>query len=127
MSKSSTQFTFLRSIPTYSASNASCRPRPPRPEPVPETQKVLFPDLVENPPYRVLDHFVFQRRNSQWPLPPIAFRYPSSPRRLRSIGPALDSPVQAAQSRLQISSIFLPRYPVYSRRSLFLQAVVIIP
>ncbi len=99
----------------------------PRPEPVRETQKVLFPDLVEYRPYRVLHHFVFQRRDSQWPLPPIAFRDPSSPRRSRSIRPTMDSPVQSAQSRLQALSIFLPRYPVHSRRSLFLQTVITIP
>src|SRR5258707_2859379 len=94
----------------------------PRPEPVRETQKVLFPDLVENCPYRVLDHFVFQRRDSQWSFPSIAFRYPVSPRRLRSIGPTMDSSMQVAQSRLQTLSIFLPPHPVYSRRSPFLQA-----
>src|ERR1019366_3062610 len=32
-----------------------------RPEPVPKTQKVLFPDLVENCPYRTLGDLVFQR------------------------------------------------------------------
>src|SRR5215471_7877616 len=46
----------------------------PRPKTIRKTQEVLLPDLVENRPYRVLDHFVFQRRDSQWSLPPIAFR-----------------------------------------------------
>src|SRR6266540_243555 len=77
----------------------------PRPESVRETQRVLFPDLVENPPYRVLYYFVFQRRDSQWSLPPIAFRDPSSPRRSRLIGPSMDAPVQVADSRLQAFSI----------------------
>ena len=99
----------------------------PWPESVRKAQKVLFPDLVENRPYRVLDDFVFQRRDSQWSLPSIGFRDPDSPRRLRSICPAMDSPVQVAQSRLQVFSIFFPRHSVHSRRSLFLQAVVTIP
>ena len=33
---------------------------------------------VENCPYRVLDDFVLQRRDSQWSLPSIAFRDPDS-------------------------------------------------
>src|ERR1039457_4701021 len=65
MSKSSTQFTFFCVIPTYSASTAPRNQRGPllaalRPEPVRKTQKVLFPDLVENCPYRSLGDFVFQ-------------------------------------------------------------------
>src|SRR6266508_728081 len=99
----------------------------PRPESVREAQKVLFPDLVENPPYRVLHYFVFQRRDSQWSLPPIAFRDPDSPRRSRLIGPSMDAPVQVADSRLQAFSILPPRHPVHSRRSLLLQTVVTIP
>jgi hypothetical protein len=51
----------------------------PRPEPVRKALEVLFPDLVENRPYRVLYDFVFQRRDSQWSLPSIAFRDPDSP------------------------------------------------
>src|SRR6266567_5327492 len=98
-----------------------------RPESVRETQKVLFPDLVENPPYRVLHYFVFQRRDSQWSLPPIAFRDPSSPRRLPLIGPSMDTPVQVANSPLQAFSIHSPRHSVHSRRSLLLQTVVTIP
>ena len=50
----------------------------PRPKTIRKTQKVLLPNLIEDRPYRVLDHFVFQRRDSQWSLPPIAFRNPDS-------------------------------------------------
>jgi hypothetical protein len=45
----------------------------PRPETIRKAQEVLLPDLVEYRPYRVLYDFVFQRRDSQWSLPPIAF------------------------------------------------------
>ena len=45
----------------------------PRPEPVRKIQKVLFPDLVENLHHRGLGDFVFRGRDSQWPLPTIAF------------------------------------------------------
>jgi hypothetical protein len=68
----------------------------PWPESVRVAQKVLFPDLVEHLPYRVLHHFVFQRRDPQWSLPPIGFRDPDSPRRLRLICPSMEPPVQVA-------------------------------
>src|ERR1019366_2236925 len=94
---------------------------------VAEAQKVLFPDLVENCSYRVLDDRVLQRRNPQWSFPSIGFRYPDSSRRLRMIRPAMDSPMQVAQARLQVLSIFLPRHPIHSRRRLSFQAVVALP
>src|SRR6266436_6488961 len=90
-------------------------------------KKVLFPDLVENPPYRVLNDFVLQRRDPQWPLSPIGFRYPDSPRRLRFIRPTMDSPVQVAYASLQVFSILSPCDAVHSRRRLFLQAAITIP
>src|ERR1039457_5090052 len=95
-----------------------------RPEPVRKTQKVLFPNLVENCPYRSLGNLVFQRRDSQWSLPSIGFRYPDSPRRFRPIAPTMDSPMQVGYPRLQFFSIFLPRHAIHSRRRLPLQAVV---
>src|SRR6266403_721003 len=63
------------------------------PESVAETQKVLFPNLAENLPYRVLDDFILQCRDPQWPFPPIRFRDPGSSRRSCSIGSAMDSPM----------------------------------
>jgi len=51
---------------------------PPWSESIRKSQKALFPDLVENRPYRVLDDFILQRRDSQWSLSSIAFRDPDS-------------------------------------------------
>src|SRR5713226_8221060 len=99
----------------------------PRPESVGKAQKVLFPDLVENRPYRVLYDFVFQCRDPQWSLPSIGLRDPDSPRRLRSIGSTMDSSVKVLQPLLQAFSIFLPRHPVRPRRRLPWQAVVALP
>src|SRR6202165_1231002 len=48
----------------------------PRPEPIREAQKVLFPHTGENRSDRMLDDFVLQRGDTQWPLPAIAFRNP---------------------------------------------------
>jgi hypothetical protein len=39
----------------------------------------------------------------------------------------MDSPMQVAESRLQVFSLFLPRHPVHSWRRPFLQAVVTLP
>ena len=38
---------------------------PPWPESIRESSKVLFPNLVEDRPYRVLDDFILQRRDDQ--------------------------------------------------------------
>ncbi|MFN0172840.1 MAG: hypothetical protein ACKV22_41195 [Bryobacteraceae bacterium] len=64
----------------------------PRPESVAETQKVLLPYLAEYFPYSVLDDFILQRRDPQWPLPPIGFPDPGPSRRSCSIRSAMDSP-----------------------------------
>ena len=68
----------------------------PRPETVRESQKVLFPDVVENRPYRVLYDFVFQRRDPQWSLPSIGFRDVDPARRSRLIRTAMDTPVEVS-------------------------------
>src|SRR6266566_5048812 len=95
-----------------------------RPESVPKAQKVLFPDLVENWYHRVLDDFVFQRRDCPWPLPPISFRYPDSPRRFRRIRPPMNTSVELDQSILPSVSIFLPCQSIHPRRSVPFQSVI---
>jgi hypothetical protein len=63
-------------------------------KPIGETPKVLFVDLVEDCDYGLLNYFVLQGRNSQWPLLAISFRYPVSLRWLRLLGAAVH-PAQA--------------------------------
>src|SRR5216683_7126139 len=99
----------------------------PRPESIRAILEVLFPDLVEDCPYRTLDDFVLQRRDPQWSLPPIGFRDPDSSRRLRLIRSSMDSPVQVGKPPFQVSSIYFPRHPVHPGRRLFLQAVITLP
>lgn len=89
-----------------------------------KTPEVLFPDLVENLYHRVLDDFIFQRRDPQWPLPPTGFRYPDSSRWLRAVCPAMDTSMEVDQSFLQSVSLFLPRHSVHTRRRLPFQAVI---
>jgi hypothetical protein len=100
----------------------------PFPEPVRKAFKVLFPDLVENCPYRVLCDFVFQRRDPQRSLPSVGFQDVGSQRRFRPISPAMDAPVQVGQPPFQVvRSILFPRHPIHSRGRLLLQAVVTFP
>ena len=98
----------------------------PWPVPIRKAQEILFPHLVENCPYRVLDDFVLQRRDSQWSLPSIAFRDPDSSCWFCSISSAMDSPVSVGQSCLQGWSILFPCHSVHSGGRLLFQAVVAI-
>ena len=61
MSASSTQFTFLRAIPTASASNASCGERPGR-NPYEKPRKSCLVDGVQHLDHRPLKDLVLQRR-----------------------------------------------------------------
>jgi hypothetical protein len=54
----------------------------PRSEPVTEPPKILFVYRVEDRNHGLLDDFILQRRNPQWPLLAIGFRYPASLGRL---------------------------------------------
>jgi hypothetical protein len=100
---------------------------PPWPKTIRKAQKILFPNLVEDCPYRVLDDFVLQRRDSQWSLPSIAFRDPDSPGWFCLVSSTMDSPMKVAQSRFQGLSIFFPCHSVHSWGRLPFQAVVAIP
>src|SRR5215469_2476986 len=100
---------------------------PPWPETIRKAQKILFPDLVEDCPYRVLDDLVFQRRDSQWSLPSIAFRDPNSSGWFGLVSSTMDSPMQVGQSCLQGLSIFFPCHSVHSWGRLLFQTVVAFP
>src|SRR5580658_8478478 len=96
----------------------------PLPEPIGKALEVLFPDCVENPPHRVLNDFVLQRRDTQWPLPAIGFWDIDSSRWLRPIGSTMNPAVEVLQSLLQALSIFFPRHPVHPGRSLLLESKI---
>ena len=51
----------------------------PRSETIRETGEIPLINLIENLDYSLLHDFVFQRRDSQWALPPIRFRNVDSP------------------------------------------------
>src|ERR1700693_131483 len=48
---------------------------PSRPEPIRDTDEVLFVDRVEDRHHRLLDYFVLQGGDSQRTLPPVGFWY----------------------------------------------------
>src|ERR1700676_281547 len=83
ISASRIQFTFFHTIPAVSASSAPRNQRgprgaPSRPEPIRDTDEVLFVDRVEDRHHRLLDYFVLQGGDSQRTLPPVGFWYVDS-------------------------------------------------
>jgi len=66
----------------------------PWPEAIRESPKVLFVDLIEDRDHGMLNDLIFQRRDSQWPLPPIGLRNVYSPGWLRPVGAAVNPAVE---------------------------------
>ena len=84
MSASSTQFTFFRQIAVRERIQRVMLAAP-RPESVREAEEVRLVDRVQYLHHRPLDDLVLQRRDAQWPLPPIGFGDVLSPGRLRPV------------------------------------------
>jgi hypothetical protein len=63
-------------------------------EAIRESPKVLFINMIEDRDHGMLDDFVLQRRDSQWPLPPIGLRNIHSPGWLRSVSAAVNPTVK---------------------------------
>src|SRR5712691_12618328 len=114
MSASSTQFTFLRSIPTTSASNASCGPRPGR-NPYEKPRNVRLVDGVQHLDDGALDDLVLQRGNPERPQPPVRLRDVHPPRRLRPVSAPVDTGMQTPKVRFEILPVVLPRHLVHPR------------
>src|SRR5580658_6730499 len=96
----------------------------PLPESIGKAFEVLFPDGIKNFPHRVLNDFILQRRDPQWPLPAIGFRDIDPSRWLRPIGSTMNPAVKVLQSLLQALSIFFPRHSVHPGRSLLLESKI---
>ena len=114
MSASSTQFTFLCVIPTYSASSASMLAAT-RPEPVGETEKIRLVHRPQHLPDRSLNDLVFQRRHANRALAPVGLRDVDAPHRLRPVRSALDSCGQVCEACLQVLPVRWPRHAVHPR------------
>src|SRR6266853_3294995 len=92
-------------------------------EPVREALEVDLIYLVEDRHRSLLNNFVLQRRDAQRTLPPVSLRNKDSSRRFCPIRSTVHPAVQIDESILQSGFIFLPRYAVYSGRSLTLKRV----
>src|SRR4051812_49143032 len=98
-----------------------------RPETIGETPKILFINLIQDCDHSMLNDFILQRRDPQWPLPAIRLRDIHSPGWLRSIGAAVNPTVQISEPTFQSGFIFRPRDAVHSRCSFSLQSVEALP
>ena len=79
-----------------------------------DAEKILLIDALQNPKHRLLDNFVFQRRDAQWSLPTVGFRDPDSTRRLSTVGSPVNSIMEVRNIDLQIPLVFEPGYTVDS-------------
>ena len=94
-----------------------------RPEPVAESPKVHFINLIENGDHGLLDNFVLQRRDPDRTLPSISFRYVDPLTWLCAIRAPVNPVLQIGDPILQPLLVLPPRHTVYSRRRVLLQRV----
>src|SRR5437660_11575209 len=92
-------------------------------KPVREAFEVDLIYLVEDRHHSLLNYFVLQCCDAQRTLPPVSFRNKDSPRRFCPIRSTVHPAVQIDESILKPGFILLPRYAVYSGRSLTLKRV----
>ncbi len=85
-----------------------------RPKTIAETEKVLLVDALQNPQHRFLNDLVLERRNAQWSLAAIRFRYPHSARRLSTVGSPVNSIVEVRNVGLQGLLLVMPGHFVDS-------------
>ena len=96
----------------------------PRPESMAEPKEVSLPDGVQYFHQRALDDLVFQRRDTQRPLPPVGLRNEDPPGRPRPVRTAMDAAVKVFEPTLQSFAIRIPRHPIHPGRCLFLQPAI---
>jgi hypothetical protein len=89
----------------------------PWPEPIRESEKICFVDSVQHFDRRTLDDFVFQRRNSERPLPPVGLRYIHPTHRFRSVRPSLQPMGKILETVLEGLAVVPPRLSVDTGRS----------
>src|ERR1022692_3661402 len=97
------------------------------PEAVGETPKVLFINLVEDCDRGMLDDFILQRCDPQWPLSPIGLRNIHSPGWLRSVSAAVNPAVKINEPTFQPGFVLFPRDTVHPGSGFSLQSVKTFP
>src|SRR4029077_9149722 len=96
----------------------------PGPEPIRKAQEVGLVDSVQHFDRRTLDDFVFQRRYSERPLPPVGLRYIHPTHRLRSVRSSLQPMGEILEVVLEGLAVVPPRLTVHARRRFLLQTEV---
>ena len=96
----------------------------PRPEPVGEAEEVRLVDAVQHLDDGALGDLVLQAGDAERPLPPVRLGDVHPPRRLGSVCPAVQPPVQISEVLLQVLPVVLPRLAVHPRRRLRLDRPV---
>src|SRR5215213_10204788 len=89
-----------------------------------EAEKVGLVDSIQHRDRRALGNLIFQRRDPEWPLPPVVFSDVASEHCLCSIGPAPQPRREVCEIALQILPVLSPRFPIDARSRVALQPVV---
>src|SRR5260370_18479853 len=87
-----------------------------RPESVGEPEEVFLVDCFENRPDRLLNDFVRQAKNVQWPFRAVSLRNVGSSGGTRSVTAPVHLVVQVLQLLFKVFSVGLPRHAVDARR-----------
>src|SRR6266478_5504340 len=96
----------------------------PWPEPIRESEKIRFVDSVQHFDRRALDDFVFQRRNSERPLPPIGLGDVHPTYWLRSVRSSLQPMGEVLEIVLEGLAVVPPRLSIDTARGILLKAEV---
>src|SRR2546429_1825446 len=96
----------------------------PWPEPIRESEKIRFIDSVQHFDRRALDDFVFQRRTSERPLPPISLRDVHPTHWLRSVRSSLQPMGEVLEIVLEGLAVVPPRLSIDTGRGFLLQTEV---
>src|SRR5260370_7027378 len=87
-----------------------------RPESVGEPEEVFLVDCFENRRDRLLNDFVLQAQNAQWPFRAVSLRNVGSSGGTRSVTAPVHLVVQVLQLLFTVFSVGLPRHAVDARR-----------
>src|SRR5882762_2975036 len=96
----------------------------PRPEPVRKSEKIRFVDRVQHLDRRTLDDLVFQRRDSERPLPPVGLGDVHPTHRLGSVRSSLQPMGEILEIVLEGLAVVPPRLSIHTSRGLLLQVEV---
>src|SRR5262249_45198039 len=95
-----------------------------RPESVREADEFRLVDRLQQPPHRLLDDLVLQRRDTDRPRRAVPFRDLDAAYRLRVVASTVNAAYQVAQALVETLAVRFPRDPVHPCRRLPSKALV---